>query len=213
MELLSPEVEDLDVFDPMAESLETQGWFCTDTFFNVEACRAFRHEAEALMAQASFFPAGIVAGAGDGKIHDPTIRRDWIHWLDTAQSPGAMHRYSMAMERLRLALNRRLMLGLWSLEAHFACYPPGAFYGRHLDRIGPNGARILSCTCYLNEDWSPEDGGALRLYPGGEDQDSLDILPLAGRFVCFLSDSVAHEVLVSHRNRWSVTGWFRLRHG
>jgi SM-20-related protein len=61
---------------------------------------------------------------------------------------------------------------------------------------------------YLNEGWTAEDGGALRLHlPGGP----RDVLPSAARLVAFLSERFEHEVLPAQRERLSLTGWFRRR--
>jgi SM-20-related protein len=62
----------------------------------------------------------------------------------------------------------------------------------------------------LNHDWKPEHGGQLRIYKNGEDEsDFVEVLPEFGRFVCFLSGSVYHEVMPAHRERFSLTGWLR----
>ena len=44
-------------------------------------------------------------------------------------------------KRMRLAINRHLMLGLFEFEAQFLRYPPGGFYLRHVDARG--GAVVL----------------------------------------------------------------------
>jgi SM-20-related protein len=40
----------------------------------------------------------------------------------------------------------------------------------------------------------------------------VDILPLAGRLVCFRSDQIEHEVLPATRERLSLTGWLLDQH-
>ena len=92
-----------------------------------------------------------------------------------------------------LALNRAFFLGLEDYESHFALYPPGAFYQKHLDRFRDDDRRTLSAVFYLNADWQPEQGGALRLYPEGGGE--LDVLPTAGTLVLFMSAELPHEVL------------------
>ena len=62
---------------------------------------------------------------------------------------------------------------------------------------------------YLNADWLPEQGGALRLHPEGAAR--VDIAPEAGRMVMFLSAEMLHEVLPTQRERLSLAGWFRRR--
>ena len=83
-------------------------------------------------------------------------------------------------------------------------YPAGSFYKRHLDQFKADDHRKLSVICYLNNNWTAERGGQLRLHLS---TDILDILPLAGRMVCFRSDQIEHEVLPAIKDRLSLTGW------
>ena len=94
---------------------------------------------------------------------------------------------------------------------NFAVYPEGAFYNFHLDVFQHTKARKLSIVCYLNFDWVAEDGGQLRLYLPQEDgpEQHIDILPVAGRLVCFNSQTLEHEVLPGRRRRFSITGWLK----
>jgi len=166
---------------------------------------ALRDEALALQREGRLHPAA--TGHGGGR-RETGLRGDATAWIDPLACAPATARWWSAMEALRIALNRRLLLGMESLEAHFACYPPGAGYARHRDRFADDDARVLSLACYLNPDWPDDAGGALRLHlPGG----ARDIAPLPGFVVLFLSDEVEHEVLPATRDRWSIAGWFRRR--
>jgi SM-20-related protein len=49
----------------------------------------------------------------------------------------------------------------------------------------------------------------LRIY--GPDDQHVDVEPLAGRLVCFLTPGREHEVLPARRERYSISGWFRGR--
>ena len=98
---------------------------------------------------------------------------------------------------------------MFTFEAHYAIYPRGGFYRRHRDRFHDDDARVLSCVLYLNEGWSPEHGGALRLHLDGNE--SRDVLPAGGTLACFLSERFEHEVLPATRERLALTGWFRRR--
>jgi SM-20-related protein len=113
------------------------------------------------------------------------------------------------LERLRLGLNRDALLGLFELELHYAWYPPGAGYARHVDQPQGRGQRQVSLVLYLNEGWTAAAGGELRLFDaaGGH----RDIEPLAGRLVCFLTPRREHQVLPTQRDRLSISGWFRTR--
>lgn len=147
-------------------------------------------------------------GRGNSSHLDPAVRGDATLWLDAAPEHPIRERFLHALEALRRALNRSLMLGLETFEGHYAAFPAGAFYARHRDRFRDVDKRVLSLTCYLNADWSAADGGALRLWlPQGP----LDIAPELGVSVLFISAQIEHEVLRANRTRYSIAGWFRRR--
>ena len=146
------------------------------------------------------------AEVGHGRSHQrrTAIRGDETRWMD-ADSGTAATAYLSALRGLRVAMNRRLFLGMEEEEAHFACYPTGSSYHRHRDQFQDSDARVLSMVSYLNEDWLPEQGGALRLYlPQG----TVDLFPHAGTSVIFLS-GIEHEVLPATRERLSIAAWLR----
>ncbi|MCC6074453.1 2OG-Fe(II) oxygenase [Pseudomonas sp. GCM10022188] len=162
-------------------------------------CRR-RHAAGAL-ARAS-------VGRGSGQLVDEGIRGDHIQWLGRGETP-ATDQYLDLLDELRATLNRELFLGLEDYECHFALYPPGSFYRRHLDRFRDDDRRTVTTVCYLNADWQAEHGGALRIeLPDGEER---DVLPAAGTLVVFMSADFPHEVLAASRERLSLTGWYRRR--
>jgi SM-20-related protein len=164
-------------------------------------------EARRRDAAGEFRPARV--GRGQHRVERGDVRGDRTLWLDEwAPSPAEVALWA-AFARLRVALNRATLLGLFGFEGHYALYPPGAFYRCHRDRFRDDDLRVLSCVLYLNHDWSPENGGALRIFLGAGE--TRDILPVAGRFVCFRSDRYEHEVLPAQRERLAVTGWFLRR--
>ena len=136
------------------------------------------------------------------------VRGDGIHWLRRDQWLEAG--YLDWMETMRLELNRRLFLGLFDYEAHFALYRPGAFYRRHLDAFRGQSNRRVSTVLYLNSDWSEHDGGELLIYPEHGDSAIERVLPNHGVMLVFLSEQVPHEVLPARRDRFSIAGWFRI---
>jgi SM-20-related protein len=111
-------------------------------------------------------------------------------------------------EQLRLDLNRGAYLGLFDLELHYAWYAPGTGYARHVDQPQGRDQRKVSLVLYLNDSWTPDAGGELRIFDGNE---ARDIEPIAGRLVCFLTEGREHAVLTTRRDRLSITGWFRQR--
>lgn len=187
-------------------ALRERGWCAVPQFLPDDAiialatdCRA-RDDAGELAAAAT--------GRGAGRTPSSSLRGDRTSWFDEAMLTAAQATYWHSLQALRKALNRQLLLGLETLEAHYALYPPGTGYARHRDRFRDDDARVLSSVLYLNRAWHPGDGGALRLHlPDG----AHDIAPIGGTLVLFLSADIEHEVLPATRERLSVAGWFRRR--
>ncbi len=195
------------VLTPIADDLASQGWSHQCLLLPADLTRALATECRAREAAGVLAPASI--GRGDGQQVREGVRGDRIQWLEPGQS-AASDAYLALMDELRQLLNRELYLGLEDFECHFACYPPGAFYQKHLDRFRDDDRRAVSVVAYLNADWQPEQGGELRLYLA---QGERDVLPEGGSLVVFLSAEVPHEVLPANRDRLSLTGWFRRRGG
>lgn len=145
-----------------------------------------------------------------------TIRSDSIHWL--TNNSLATTAFLSWMDALKLGLNRRLFMGMFDYESHFAHYPVGAFYKKHLDAFRQkdgqrNSNRVLSTVFYLNENWSADDGGELLIYNAEDTQVIEKVAPAFGRLVIFLSEKFPHEVLPARRERKSIAGWFRVNEG
>lgn len=190
----------MDYIDALAE----QGWFVGSDLLAAALIGALAADAEQLAAGAAMQPAAV--GRSSGRQQLPQLRGDHTFWIEAAAEAPVRRQLLEALDGLRLRLNRELQLGLSEVECHYACYPPGAGYGRHLDRFRDHQARTVSFTCYLNRDWQPADGGQLRLFlPTGEH----DIVPQWGVCTLFLSDRIEHAVLPSRRPRLSIAGWFR----
>lgn len=198
-----PSLADLDAF---VDTFAQTGWASSDIFFPVDTVKELALEAEAGFSSGEFHRARV--GRGDERSLRSEIRQDRVCWLEPNALSSSQQVYWSRIDALRLALNRSLFLGLFDYEAHFAVFPPGAFYKKHLDQFQGVGVRTVSCILYLSTHWSPNDGGALRLF---FDAGHEDILPISGRFVCFLSGEFYHEVLPANRERMSLTGWLRKR--
>ncbi|SFG70743.1 2OG-Fe(II) oxygenase [Neptunomonas qingdaonensis] len=149
------------------------------------------------------------AGIGRENQHqlNRVVRTDQIRWIDATNPIEAA--YLCEMEGLRVAMNKRLFMGLFDYEANFAHYPSGAFYKKHLDAFKGETNRILTTVFYLNEQWGDTDGGDLVIYDLA-DQTLLQVKPEAGTLVVFLSDEFPHEVKKTFRDRYSIAGWFRV---
>lgn len=190
----------------IARDLAARGFAVCPDFLPPDLLRRLRSRSLLAWRAGGFRHAGV--GRGDTFRVDPAVRSDRVLWLDPAAVTGAPAHYLERMDRLRLTLNRALLLGLWGFEAHLTVYPPGAFYQRHVDRHRNTEHRVVSAILYLNDGWLPEDGGALRLHlPDGP----LDVLPAANTLAVFVTEGLEHEVLPATRDRLSITGWFRTR--
>lgn len=198
------------LLERLADDLVSQGWAIADDFLLPAQTRQLASECRQRDAQGLLTEAA--TGRGNALRIRPTVRGDSIQWLEPGQSP-ATDDYLLAMDALRRGLNASLYLGLEDYESHFALYPPGAFYMRHLDRFRDDDRRDLSAVFYLNENWSDDAGGELRLFldENPDQPRSLDVQPLAGRLVLFRSAQMFHEVLPAQCERLSLTGWFRRR--
>ena len=192
--------------DPLLDDLAEQGWAIATNALPADLTLELAQECRARANQGALQPAGVGRGSAHGV--QEGVRGDHIQWLEPGQC-AAGDRYLAMLDDLRGQLNQALYLGLEDYEGHFALYPPGTFYQKHLDRFRDDDRRAVSAVFYLNSDWLPEQGGALRLYLA--DGRELDVLPEAGTLVLFLSADLPHEVLPATRERLSLTGWLRRR--
>ncbi|WP_223488210.1 2OG-Fe(II) oxygenase [Pseudomonas sp. A-RE-19] len=190
----------------IVDDLAERGWSQQNIFLPQDLTRALAAECRKRAAEGELAPAAV--GRGPFSEIREGIRGDHIQWLEPGQAE-ACDRYLGLMDRLREALNRGLFLGLEDFESHFALYPPGAFYLKHVDRFRDDDRRMVSAVIYLNDGWLPAHGGQLRMYlDKGVER---DVVPTGGCLVVFLSGEVPHEVLPATRDRLSLTGWFRRR--
>jgi SM-20-related protein len=193
--------------EQIVAQLAEQGWCVVKDLFSLSEINALRAACLAEWEDGRFHQAAV--GRATGAARRSEIRSDSVLWLDEQSHLPAVSRYFDTMDSLRVEINRGLYLGLSELEAHFAVYPAGSFYQKHLDRFRDDDARTLSAVLYLNQDWPEAAGGKLRLYLDPDCQRSVDICPEAGTLVLFLSDRFWHEVLPATQQRLSITGWFR----
>ena len=190
----------------LIDALVEQGWYLGEGVLDAELCAQLHAELDTLADHDALEAAGIGRGPEHRLRRD--IRGDAIHWLD--RESLAQRRYLEAMGELQRALNQALFLGLFEYEAHFAHYPPGAFYRRHLDSFRGRANRVVSTVGYLNPDWPADGGGEMALFaPDDPEREVARVRPEAGNFACFLSETVPHEVLPTRLPRASIAGWFR----
>lgn len=192
--------------DEIAQELGTSGRCVCADFLTPALCVEVREDLDRVAREGGFGRAG--TGQGSGQLVRNQVRRDDIHWLAEDAANPAQQQLWRKVDTLKQAFNRTLYLGLSTFEGHYVAYPVDGFYKRHRDSFQQDDARMVTVIVYLNRDWHSDDGGRLRVYENGG---HVDIDPLGGTLVCFLSRELEHEVLLSHAARFSFAGWFKTR--
>ena len=199
--------DDMDaaLFEEIAQNLSAKGCSVHAKALNDDLLRALSgHLMD--MPSSKFKQAGI--GRDEDHTLKDTVRGDEICWInDESKAETAWLSWA---ESLQQYLNRRLFLGLFSFESHFAHYAPGDFYKKHQDAFNGEANRVLSIVLYLNEQWNEEDGGELLIYSDEAESPVIKVIPGYGTLVIFLSEEFPHEVLPATRDRYSIAGWFRV---
>jgi SM-20-related protein len=191
-----------ELFDSIADGLAENSFAVVDQFLSVKEVNEILELPHFKDHQGYFKKAGI--GKQQNLQINEAIRGDYILWIDKSSAPEAARVYLNRLQELMQYLNQSLFLSLKDVEVHMTVYPIGTYYRRHLDQFKKDDKRKLSVICYLNNDWEDAHGGQLRIYTN---EKAVDLLPIAGRLVCFRSDMLEHEVLPAIRERFSLTGW------
>ena len=132
------------------------------------------------------------------------VRGDVISWIDETNPDEYEREFLHIIESFYRYLNRTCYTGINGFEFHYALYEQGSFYKRHLDQFQQDRGRRFSVVTYLNENWTPDDGGQLVLYVDGAET---TIFPEGGRVVFFKADEIEHEVKPAGIDRMSIAGW------
>lgn len=196
------------LFETIINDLLQQQFSIVNDFFSLEEVSILRNSLLAKY-EADKFKKSAMGNRVNEEI-DKTIRGDFILWMDENNINEAESIFFNRINELVVYLNKTCFLGILHKEFHYAVYPKGTFYKRHLDTFQNDDRRKLSIVCYLNEDnWLKENGGELTIYT---EKEALDILPIPGRLVIFESQILEHEVkVVKASERMSITGWLKTR--
>ena len=183
----------------------------------------------------------------DDPFRDPTARGDLIEWLkeDDFNSEVSFQPLKEIFNKLGEDLDKVIKLNFQLIERQLGYYSTDNIgYSKHRDALPDDGEnenpfyqpRRITAIIYINDTpWSPDNGGALRLYLNnlshlrfdldnnnnnnniidekkeerGEEERYMDIDPLPGRMVVFLSGAVDHQVLpVGNKSRLAITSWY-----
>lgn len=181
---------------------ELNGWTELRNFLTPELSNRLLQEMDELKEDRAFRQAFI--GKDDNKQVNLSQRGDSISWIDQNNPLPYTAQYLKNLEQIISLLNQHFYLGIRDYECHFALYPVGSFYKRHSDRHARSSSRRVSSVFYLNPNWKETEGGELVIYDSNGASSA--IRPELGTLVLFLSE-LEHEVLPTHRERKSITGW------
>ncbi|MEX2349781.1 MAG: 2OG-Fe(II) oxygenase [Flavobacteriaceae bacterium] len=203
------------VENPMYEAVITdlmeQQYSIVEGFFTAEEVIALRNSLLEKYEEDAFKKAAI--GNRVNEIIEKSVRGDFILWLNESEANSAEKAFFNRINDMVSYLNKTCFMGILFKEFHYALYPKGTFYKRHLDTFQNDDRRKLSMVCYLNEeDWQPEYGGELVLYLNDNGKEvKKTIYPFPGRMVIFESQILEHEVKPVEQKRMSITGWLKTR--
>lgn len=186
--------------------IEESGFYTSDAFLDSESVFYWKQYIETQNEGSQFRESNI--GKKGHEVKNTNIRSDKILWI---------HEFSAETQAIgdwltefTAELKNYFRLPISDIEAHFAIYPSGARYEKHIDNgIGVNN-RLFTFIFYLNPNWKPGDGGELVIYdPNNSEKEIRRVEPRGGTFVLFRSDLFHHEVLEAHVPRYTFTGWLR----
>jgi len=192
------------IFEKVITDLIDQGYAVCDDFLPTALVEGLRGNLTELCKEGNLRLAGI--GKWQHYQKDKAIRNDHIFWIDAQSKDTFEKQFFKTVNDFVDYLNRTCFAGIRSHEFHYAVYPKGAYYKRHLDQFSNDSGRKYTMIFYLNDAWRAEDGGDLALYLKDAER---RILPVAGRMVFFESHKIEHEVKMASRTRMSITGWLK----
>jgi SM-20-related protein len=199
------------VYEQIIQDIRLQKFSIIDDFFSSETVSLLRQSLLNKHEEDRFKKAAI--GNRVNELIIKSIRGDQILWIDETKTNPAEDLFFNQINDLVSYLNKTCFMGILYKEFHYALYPKGTFYKRHIDTFQNDDRRKLSFVCYLNtEDWKPENGGELVLYLANNGIETEKVIyPFPGRIVIFESQIIEHEVKPVETERLSITGWLKTR--
>ena len=194
----------------ISDLLEKQ-YSVVEDFFDLAEVEMLRNSLHHKFEEDAFKKAAI--GNRTNEVIEKAVRGDFILWLNESTAGEAEKIFFKKINDFVEYLNKTCFMGILQKEFHYALYPEGTFYKRHLDTFQNDDRRKLSLVCYLNEqDWKPEYGGELVIYKENKGLEEEEVVyPFPGRVVIFESQVLEHEVKPVKTERLSITGWLKTR--
>ncbi|MFZ3230335.1 MAG: 2OG-Fe(II) oxygenase [Pseudobdellovibrio sp.] len=186
------------------ELIDSKGWALIE--LPLDFCQKLLIGAQNRFHANEFTPAGITQSEFIPLEAAIAIRSDLTCWLNLEKLTEDENSLVHFLNIIKDNLSDFFRIRLTHFECHYAIYQPGQSYKKHTDQTKNNNHRFFSFVIYLNENWQKKDGGTLLGYTN--EKTIFEVLPLLGKMIIFRSD-IEHEVIQSHKSRWSLTGWFR----
>lgn len=184
----------------LMQKVDQTGWGTISLSPNI--CQSLLARLKTIEKLGLLRPASTTQSVGS----ETTIRNDLTYWLEKGHD--TIENYFLeGLNELLLSLKNYFRISLTHFECHFAVYPKGHFYKKHVDQTADHNKRFFSFVIYLNLDWHESLGGKL---VGFENANKIfEVLPLFGQMIVFRSD-IPHEVEPCLAERRSISGWFRV---
>ncbi|KAJ0398373.1 hypothetical protein ATCC90586_000710 [Pythium insidiosum] len=206
------------------------GYVVKEGFLGYDDAQRVRTALAELATRASFHDAGV--SHGTNRRQEQAVRGDRIHWIrrESSDLDPAISLLFRRIESLVYGVKNAVPeLQLRNVTStQLAIFPgDGSRFVRHTDTYSSAHAqhrsssddhatelvRRLTCVYYLNDDWSPEHQGHLRVFTKGAAASSAmaphwDIAPRLDTLVVFRSTDVEHEVLPAFHERMALTTWY-----
>ena len=205
-------VNPLDTYETIITDLLQQQYAICDVFFSPAEALQLRQQMLEVYGEHDFHPAAI--GNARHELVVKSVRGDHIRWLDEQHHHATEALFFQKINHFVQYLNQTCYMGIEESEFHYAVYPQGTFYQKHVDAFQNDDRRTLSLVLYLNDGhWQADFGGQLALYLPTENgaEQVLEVLPVMGRLAIFDSKTIPHEVKTVHHTRYSITGWLKTR--
>ena len=199
--------------DAVVAEVEASGLCVVDGLLGAETCAAMRAEALALYDggalaastsksfDVAFEKKGVVAtglAVGDGD--EPSAAR-----------PAAPPLLSAYLAALGEVFGARAGLAAHARNNKLAATTVGGGYPLHLDNDGGDARdrRRLTCIYYLQDSWTPDEGGEFFAVGAGWDFERRKVEPVGDRLVAFDARSFFHSVdpVVGDGTRLALTLW------
>jgi len=191
----------------LCQQITKGAWAFSDDLISNDLCTKLKNEIDVLYQNHSLVKAKI--GGLDNKVTDHKVRGDYIYWLEEHDKTVDQIKVSEEISAIGAGIRQNLFMRFERLESHFALYPAGSQYAKHLDKTKSQNTRYMTFILFLNDQWESGHGGELRIYKESDSKIvEFNIEPKMGRLVLFLSNHIYHEVLLTHQPRYSLTGWF-----